>query len=992
MANGKIKVDFLKTTDAKKEPIDATLLPDVPETESVVRPPTSPLSATIQDEGTAVTRRSIVDFQGAGVTVTDDSANAKTVVTINGSNTLTLAAVGATPNANAASYSSGVLNLQPADATHPGVLTNNAQTITGAKTFSASPLTVLSASAASQSPLVIKTTGVVGSGPLLSTNPEFKLQQFEGGIGAAELQFKHKSDEFTERSIMEVESTGTLAVVNDDALRAHFEAYTHGLQNGHSGAYKPTMRVSAYPYEQYQMGPGAYLAAAGTMTRSGSTVTVNVPAAAYEHGYSVGDPIYMTGAETGFTMSEGTLTVASTPAYNIFTYTDVAATATVNTQPVVFTIEPDVTVGRKTAKTLDIQTDAVANPNNYSARFQPTQVSIPSNVTLDLDGPLNSNGSVGTAGHVLTSQGAGLPATWSAASSGGHTIQEEGTSLTSRSILNFVGAGMTASDDGSSKTLVTLHQAGASQEGVVSTGAQTFGGRKSFPGTPINTDASFTVASIDQLPSFVKDDSNTREFYGTRVKPQFNFGASNANTTVTALEVSSTDTGVTGLDHTIANFAKNDATKFRVKGNGEIQFNGQGGTSGQLLTSGGSGTSPTWTTEISDTSHGSRGGGALHANATTSVAGFMSAVDKARFDTLGTVNLVWKAGATSGNGIVGTFAEVKAFADAQTGIWNLYYDNRDAPCEVPAGQFIDFRGLCLLRAGAPSVGGTMQIDIKDTGSLRNFNTIGTAAKLSIEAITQPGYIIDIDQALLIVREGGTIHNIAGVSLVPAIENRTGNAVTSFLEGGNFVNNEPSVKLYKFTNGASFQISACIINAGGLPAISDNSIEGAAGITWFHIYDASGRMGSQTGFLGTPLTSAIDNSKDLNWSQGDTASRPATSTLVTGQMYFDTDQGRPVFWTGSAWVPAMPGTKGDSAGTPGDATLNTISGRSAIANGDTDVTITNSYIVAGSFVFVQPISHWGSMMGQHYVTSTPGSFTVNLTGTAGGDLYFDWHIL
>jgi hypothetical protein len=110
------------------------------------------------------------------------------------------------------------------------------------------------------------------------------------------------------------------------------------------------------------------------------------------------------------------------------------------------------------------------------------------------------------------------------------------------------------------------------------------------------------------------------------------------------------------------------------------------------------------------------------------------------------------------------------------------------------------------------------------------------------------------------------------------------------------------------------------------------------------------------------------------------------------MYFDTDEGRPVFWTGTTWVPAMPGTKGDSAGTPGDATLNTISGRSAIANGDTDVTITNSYIVAGSFVFVQPISHWGSMMGQHYVTSTPGSFTVNLTGTAGGDLYFDWHIL
>jgi hypothetical protein len=50
---------------------------------------------------------------------------------------LTLDAVGSSPNAYGMSLSDhGVLNLQPADATHPGAVTTGTQTIAGAKTFS----------------------------------------------------------------------------------------------------------------------------------------------------------------------------------------------------------------------------------------------------------------------------------------------------------------------------------------------------------------------------------------------------------------------------------------------------------------------------------------------------------------------------------------------------------------------------------------------------------------------------------------------------------------------------------------------------------------------------------------------------------------------------------------------------------------------------------------------------------------------------------------
>jgi len=56
---------------------------------------------------------------------------------LSGTNTgdVTLAAIGAVPNANGASLSGQVLNLQPADATNGGVLTYGSQTIGGLKTF-----------------------------------------------------------------------------------------------------------------------------------------------------------------------------------------------------------------------------------------------------------------------------------------------------------------------------------------------------------------------------------------------------------------------------------------------------------------------------------------------------------------------------------------------------------------------------------------------------------------------------------------------------------------------------------------------------------------------------------------------------------------------------------------------------------------------------------------------------------------------------------------
>jgi hypothetical protein len=65
---------------------------------------------------------------------------------------------------------------------------------------------------------------------------------------------------------------------------------------------------------------------------------------------------------------------------------------------------------------------------------------------------------VGTATHVLTSNGAGAAPTFQAAAGGsGHIIEEETTPLTARASLRFTGAGVTATDDaGNNVTIVTI--------------------------------------------------------------------------------------------------------------------------------------------------------------------------------------------------------------------------------------------------------------------------------------------------------------------------------------------------------------------------------------------------------------------------------------------------------------------------------------------------------------------------------------------------------
>jgi len=110
-----------------------------------------------------------------------DPVNNNDVVTkqyLSNNGVISVGAFGSTPNANAASIATGVLTLQPADATNPGGVSTGAQTFAGAKTFSGA----MSATAAGTGLAVTNDATFGGSVGIGTTTPTSSLEIQGNGI------------------------------------------------------------------------------------------------------------------------------------------------------------------------------------------------------------------------------------------------------------------------------------------------------------------------------------------------------------------------------------------------------------------------------------------------------------------------------------------------------------------------------------------------------------------------------------------------------------------------------------------------------------------------------------------------------------------------------------------------------------------------------------------------------------------------------------------
>lgn len=89
-------------------------------------------------------------------------------------------------------------------------------------------------------------------------------------------------------------------------------------------------------------------------------------------------------------------------------------------------------------------------------------------------------------------------------------------------------------------------------------------------GATLSTAADQAVGSLTSGSTITKNDSNTRTFYGHFIKPTFNAGASNLNTTFNILAVDSINTSVTGLTVNLLNLAFGGSTKATIKSDGSF--------------------------------------------------------------------------------------------------------------------------------------------------------------------------------------------------------------------------------------------------------------------------------------------------------------------------------------------------------------------------------------------------------------------------------------
>lgn len=302
--------------------------------------------------------------------------------------------------------------------------------------------------------------------------------------------------------------------------------------------------------------------------------------------------------------------------------------------------------------------------------------------------------------------------------------------------------------------------------------------------------------------------------------------------------------------------------------------------------------------------HGDQLGGTLHALATTSIDGFMSALDKARLDITPVAYITYQKDGISGGGIVATWAEVDTFAVAAQSPWVLFIDNSLGQCDVPATADTDFRNLVTIRHSG-AAGGNALI-ARDGCRLRNIGQMGTNSQIMCEAFTVTPVLCETPNTVTIFREGGSIvlDDVGGTPAKPAIEVTNGQQILAFLEGGSIGTvsgaSFAGAPVITFSVVGSFHIIFQLVNSRGGNGIIDNIIEADPTTTFINGHDQTANLGDQSLFAaGTFIDNPIGLSKWMSWESGDTASRPSGAQV--GRMYFDTDVPAPVWWDGSAWV-------------------------------------------------------------------------------------------
>lgn len=260
--------------------------------------------------------------------------------------------------------------------------------------------------------------------------------------------------------------------------------------------------------------------------------------------------------------------------------------------------------------------------------------------------------------------------------------------------------------------------------------------------------------------------------------------------------------------------------------------------------------------------------------------------------------IVWRPGSPSDLDHVETWGEVYAAIQATSGRVVVLVDNSLALPVIPVGVYqlelrVEFAALTPYfgLSGPPTI-----VSMSDGAVLANLLGIQQNVRLQTNQTTAPALTYD-DFANAILSNGGVLENLGTRPVIDVAAGRTfglGLKDTGVLSG--------STPLIHLVGTA-----AMALNVTDSSFIQNDIISGDAASTLIYIGDDTFVPPTLAGFLGTyGIDYRASNAARNTPAAGPTLGRPTGGIPfgpLVGQMYFDTDIVKPVWWDGAQWVDA-----------------------------------------------------------------------------------------
>lgn len=260
--------------------------------------------------------------------------------------------------------------------------------------------------------------------------------------------------------------------------------------------------------------------------------------------------------------------------------------------------------------------------------------------------------------------------------------------------------------------------------------------------------------------------------------------------------------------------------------------------------------------------------------------------------------IIYRPGVPSSGAAVATWAEVAAQIAATQGATIVFVDPTFGVPNVDA--VTDCFGAT--RFQPLSLSGVNELVIDDGAQLINPAIFAGNMNVHGAPTTIPGVLMTLGSPLFI-REGAGFTQDAGATVSFVQNTNVGFGQIVLLEGAVVANNEPTISVIDTVAGGFFIIATVLTFQQPVP---QTLVGGGAGGTLVWLTDSTIVANQQTLYAGTQVNQRTSKQASIQPDTGDTASRP-TYSLETGQMYFDTDLGLPIWYNGVLWV--------DAAGVP-----------------------------------------------------------------------------